>query len=70
MLLRPFCSQSLTTLTFCFSIEVPQPEEVEVQLDLTPLEENIRNNILEGEPLTKETLDEVLVEWWKREPYR
>jgi len=45
-------------------------EEDEIPLDLTLFEENIRNNILEGEPLTKETLDEIIPALWKEEPFK
>ncbi|XP_047128980.1 adenylate kinase 9 isoform X1 [Hydra vulgaris] len=38
--------------------------------DLNPFEKNIYNNIIEGEPLTKETLDAILVPWWKEEPFK
>ena len=44
-------------------------DDQETILVLTEFEENIRNNILSGDGLTKETLDAILMPWWKEEPY-
>ena len=45
-------------------------EESEVKIEFSEFEENIRNNILNGEALTKETLDQILIPWWKEEPFK
>lgn len=50
--------------------ETGEKEETIEEDTLTEFEENIRNNILENEPLSSETLDEILMPWWKEEPYR
>ena len=49
------------------SVKISEEEIIE---DLTDLEENIRNNILEDEALDSETLDHILIQWWKEEPFK
>ena len=44
--------------------------EDEPPIECTDFEENIRNNILNDEPLSKEVLDAILPQWWNEEPYK
>lgn len=45
-------------------------DEEPLPLDLNDFEENIHNNILEGEPLEKDILDLIVAPWWKEEPFK
>lgn len=48
----------------------PEEETEQIVEELNEFEENIRNNILEDEPLMFETLDEIIPGWWKEEPFK
>ena len=47
-----------------------QQEEEEEEVEYTDIETNIRDNILDNEPLTNETLDSMVPAWWKEEPFK
>ena len=53
------------------SEETLQSEDSEeVMVELTEFEENIKNYIMEEEMLMQETLDEILPQWWNKEPFK
>lgn len=53
------------------NLETEIEEEAEEKaIEYTSIEENVRGNIMDDEPLTKETLDAILTDWWKNEPFK
>eukprot|EP00794_Sanderia_malayensis_P000181 gene181-794_t len=50
--------------------EKPSGEEDEEEVEFTDIEKNIKDNIMEGEPLSSDTLDNMLPAWWNEEPYK
>lgn len=49
--------------------EVVEQEEAE-EVEFSEIEANIRDNILDNEPLTNETLESILPAWWREEPFK
>ena len=47
-----------------------EEEEEEEEVEFSEIETNIRDNIMENEPLTNTTLESMIPAWWNEEPFR
>ena len=47
-----------------------EEQEEKEEVEFTEIEANIRDSIIDNEPLTNETLDSIIPAWWKEEPFR
>jgi len=47
-----------------------EEEEEKEEIEFTEIESNIRENIVDNEPLANTTLDSILPAWWKEEPFK
>ena len=45
-------------------------DEEEEEVEFSEMEANIRDNITDNEPLTNETLEQILPAWWNEEPFK
>eukprot|EP00795_Rhopilema_esculentum_P017699 gene17699-9356_t len=45
-------------------------DEEEEEVEFSEMEANIRDNITDNEPLTNETLEQIIPVWWNEEPFK
>ncbi|KAM6460290.1 adenylate kinase 9 isoform 2-T2 [Liasis olivaceus] len=55
---------------FEFESEEESKQTQEKEMQLTDEEEAIKANILENEPIPMEVLDNIVLDWWMKEPFR
>ena len=49
---------------------IVKKDEEEEEVEFSEMEANIRDNITDNEPLTNETLEQILPAWWNEEPFK
>ncbi|XP_050391523.2 adenylate kinase 9 [Patella vulgata] len=49
---------------------VVEPEEEEIEIEFTEDEEAIKANLESDEPLPSEVMDNILTQWWHKEPFK